>query len=508
MSNAEQKHVSAGQLKIAQRRFNAGKPFGTPILRKCLAIPGRSHRYDLAFNLRNPLRLVRIGLMLTATAATPAIQAASAAVQSLRLHPDNSHYFLWRSKPTVLITAGEHYGAVMNLDFDFVRYLDELKANTFNLTRTFSGTYREVAGSFNITGNTLAPAAGRYISPWARSETPGAADGGHKFDLSKCDTAYFNRFKDFVTQASQRGIVMELVLFCTMYDDAVWNASPMNALNNVNGIGAVGKHEAYNGKDKDLLAAQKAVVRKLVTELSTFDNVYFEVCNEPYERGGLTKEWNDQIIAAIVETEAALPKKHLTAQGLPPSSAPVADLNPHVSVLNFHAAKQDAVRLNYNLNKVIAFDESGGADRSDRKYRTEGWNFILAGGSVYDHLDFSFTIDRPDGSAVPLPPRTPGGGGPELRRQLRILKQFIESFDFIRMAPDDTMIKSSHITIQQSSDGSRASAKATVQALSEPGKAYAIYVNGGTQAELLLELPAGQYPAEWVNTKTGRAEKS
>ncbi|MBI2949459.1 MAG: hypothetical protein HYY23_17615, partial [Verrucomicrobia bacterium] len=74
------------------------------------------------------------------------------------MHPENPRYFLFRGRPAILITSGEHYGAVMNLDFDHVRYLDELKAHGFNLTRVFSGTYREVAGSFNITGNTLAPA--------------------------------------------------------------------------------------------------------------------------------------------------------------------------------------------------------------------------------------------------------------------------------------------------------------------------------------------------------------
>ena len=36
--------------------------------------------------------------------------------------------------------------------------------------------------------------------------------------------------------------------------------------------------------------------------------------------------------------------------------------------------------------------------------------------------------DREDGSAVPLPPGTPGGGGPVLRRQLRILKDFRQLF--------------------------------------------------------------------------------
>jgi hypothetical protein len=109
---------------------------------------------------------------------------------------DNPHYFLWRGKPTVLITAGEHYGAVMNLDFDFVRYLDELKSNRFNLTRIFSGAYREVPGSFSITGNTLAPVPGRFVCPWAPSATPGAPDGGNKFDLTKWDEAYFARLKD------------------------------------------------------------------------------------------------------------------------------------------------------------------------------------------------------------------------------------------------------------------------------------------------------------------------
>src|SRR6187401_496390 len=58
--------------------------------------------------------------------------AAAAPREPIRLHPENPHYFLWRGQPTLLITAGEHYGAVMNLDFDGGRYLDELKAHRFN----------------------------------------------------------------------------------------------------------------------------------------------------------------------------------------------------------------------------------------------------------------------------------------------------------------------------------------------------------------------------------------
>src|SRR5690349_4349915 len=163
----------------------------------------------------------------------------------IRLHPENPHYFLFRGKPAVLIGSGEHYGAVLNLDFDYVRYLDTLKAEGLNLTRTFTGSYVEPQGSFGIAENTLAPAQGRFICPWARSAAPGYANGGHKFDLSKWDDAYFKRLHDFVEQASRRDVIVEMNLFCPFYEETQWKLSPQNAANNVNGVGKVARTDAY-----------------------------------------------------------------------------------------------------------------------------------------------------------------------------------------------------------------------------------------------------------------------
>ena len=100
-----------------------------------------------------------------------------AAGEPISLHPENPHYLLFRGKPTVLISSTEHYGAVLNGDFDAIPYLDELHARGLNLTRTFSGTYREVPGSFKIENNTSAmparrintSAPGREPKPRARS---------------------------------------------------------------------------------------------------------------------------------------------------------------------------------------------------------------------------------------------------------------------------------------------------------------------------------------------------
>src|SRR6516162_8561573 len=245
-------------------------------------------------------------ILVLIAAAAPVL----AGERPLALHPDNPHYFLFRGKPAVLVTSGEHYGAVLNRDFDYTPYLNELQARKFNLTRTFSGVYREIPGSFGIVDNTLAPAKDRFLCPWARSQTPGCGDGGNKFDLSQWDADYFARLKDFVTQADKRDIVVELVLFCTIYDDKLWAVNPMNAANNVQGAGKVGRLDVYTLKDKALTAAQETLVRKLAAELKDYDNLYYEVCNEPYF-GGVTREWNDHIVSVLRDAEKSFPDRHL-----------------------------------------------------------------------------------------------------------------------------------------------------------------------------------------------------
>src|SRR4051794_26885546 len=152
----------------------------------------------------------------------PLLATAAPGGKPIAPHPENPRYFLFEGKPTFLITSGEHYGAVLNLDFNFVPYLDELQRRGFNLTRTFTGTYREIPGSFKIEKNTLSPAPARYSTPWARSTMPGAADGGNKFNLGRWNEAYFQRLKAFCAAAAKRGIVVELVLFCPYYEEELW----------------------------------------------------------------------------------------------------------------------------------------------------------------------------------------------------------------------------------------------------------------------------------------------
>ena len=438
-----------------------------------------------------------LALLLLLLLSAPRLATAA---EPLRLDPHNSHYFLFQGKPTVLITSGEHYGAVINRAFNYVAYLNELKACGFNLTRTFAGTYREIPGTFGIAGNTLAPKASQFVCPWARSTTPGAGDGGNKFNLESFNPAYFKRLKDFVTQAAKRGIVVELTLFCTIYNKQLWSINPMNPSNNVQGIGKVGRLNVYTMKDKRLLAIQEALVRKIVSELRNHNNVYFEICNEPWWRP-TSRAWSARIAAVIRNTDKGLATPHLIAQNINNGSNKINHPDPLVSIFNFHYATPNAVKLNYALDRPIACDETGFRGKGNRPYRTEAWKFMLAGGSVFDNLDYSYTVKHPNGT-TPLT-TSPGGGGPKIRRQLQILKEFLDGFNLIRMKPDNNVVKGGTITAPL--DGG--SVKATVEALAQRGKAYAIYICGGSQADLTINIPAGKYRAEWINTRNGNVVK-
>lgn len=425
---------------------------------------------------------------------------STVAAEPIRLHPDNPRYFLWRGKPMVLITSGEHYGAVLNLDFDAVAYLDTLAADGLNHTRVFSGTYREVASSFGITDNTLAPPPERFCCPWKPI--------GGKFDLTQFNEAYFARLKDFMAQARERGIVVEYNFFCPFYDEMLWQVNPMNAANNVNGIGRCKREEVYTLQHADLTDVQLALVRKVVAELRDFDNLYYEVCNEPYF-GGVTMEWQRRVVDEIVAAEKDFPARHLISLNIANGRAKVEHPHPAVSIFNFHYAHPpDAVAMNAHLRKVIGENETGFRGRDDALYRSEGWDFILAGGALYNNLDYSFTPKHPRGDFLDY--QSPGGGSPTLRRQLKILKDFIEGFDFVRMKPANELLGSGSVTTPllgvSSADKSRR-AEISARCLAEEGKAYAIYILGGTQASLSLRLPAGRYRAEWLNPKTGKTDR-
>lgn len=456
--------------------------------------------------------IINIFLFLTiCTIASP---------QPLMLNPANPHYFLFRGKPLVIISSGEHYGAVINPDFDYLKYLNTLQAEGMVYTRIFSGTYFERAGSFGIEKNTLAPAPGKALLPWKRSTEPGAVCGGNKFDLDQWDENYFTRLRSFISEASKRGIIVEISLFSSIY--SYWDIQVWNRNNNINIKEEITKAAVQTVNNGPVLKYQESFVRKIVSELNNFDNIIYEIQNEPWSDHTVTAtqkseyfnrqdfaqpgtewrnnvdiadqeslEWQKKIAAIITDEESKLPNRHLIAQNYCNFYFPVTEVDPWVSVMNFHYNYPVVVEQNFAWNRVIGFDESGFAGSEDLTYRKQAWNFIIAGGGLFNNLDYSFAVGEEDGKAIN---KAPGGGSAELRIQLKVLFNFIHSFSFIKMKPDREVVVQSP--------------GAFARVLSEPGKQYALYLHNGTRCDLHLSLPPGKYITDWINTKDGISLKS
>lgn len=411
----------------------------------------------------------------------------------LALHAQNPHYFTYKNKPTVLVTSGEHYGAVLNLDFDFNTYLATLHKDGLNLTRLFTGAlYVEPSTAFNIERNTLAPLPLKFICPYARSSEPGYANGGSKFDLTRWDTAYFTRLKNFMSAARDNNVIVELTLFCPFYDSTQWKLSPVNDANNINKIvTGLERTDIYtvSAKTTAINALQSKFVSKVVTELNNYDNLMYEIINEPYF-GGVTLEWQHFIAAVIDSTEKALPQKHLITQNIANNTAFITKPDSLVSVFNFHYALPVAVSQNYFLDKVIGCNETGFKGTSDSVYRMEAWQFMLAGGGLFNNLDYSFAAGYENGT-FKYHKEQPGGGSIALRRQLSVLKDFITGFDFIHLKPDSSVIKSI------------SSADASVKILCNKGKEYAAHIKGGNDLRLQLDLPSNNYKLIWIDPVSG-----
>ena len=433
----------------------------------------------------------------------------------ISLHPENSNYFLYKGKPTILVTSAEHYGAVMNAAFDYEKYLATLKATGFNYTRIFIGPYSEMGDNFfSISNNTMNPEPKNWLVPWVKDTI------SQKYDLTKWNDAFFKRLKAFVSAASEHGIVVEVTLFTSYYSDRQWSTSPFNPKNNIQEFDSISFKQVNTINNGQLMDIQEKYVREVVRELNPYGNIFFEIQNEPWsdnpqlvetiaETDTLTHpddwqrlvviantsslEWQKKIASIITDEEKQLSNKHLIAQNISNFRNKIENPDPNISIFNFHYAYPTAASQNLDLKKAIGLDETGFMPQIDYHYRSQAWKFMLAGGALYNNLDYSFTVGSEDGTHA-IDAGTPGYGGTEYRRHLKIMKDFIESFDFIRMKPDNSILQVTKGEV------------AEFQVLAEPGRQYAIYFDKPTGAAIQLKVPDGEYRTEWINPDSGIME--
>ncbi len=439
---------------------------------------------------------------------------AGGRAEPIRPHPDNPHYYLFRGRPTVLVTSAEHYGAVINRAFNYNAYLDALKSRGLNYTRIYPAAFIEPEGTF-LAENTLAPKSKDLIQPWARSQTPGYRSGGNRFDLDHWDQEYFRRLKDFLAQADARGIVVEICFF-NAQNRGSWPMSPLFWKNRIQAEERIDDYNAVQTlKHPDLVRRQEEFVRRIVQEVNSFDNVILEICDEPTVYGtpaALAGPWIGHLVEVVKKTESGLPKKHLLGQQMMGAIGGPIDFtsNPDVSVIvtqyiwetpDEQIGGMNALDHVYDRNKPIDLNETGyypldswyeGDKAGD--VRVEAWEFMVGGGSSFNNLNAMYTVRDPAGKASENAP---------VLETMQSLKQFIEGFDFLKMQPDRRFVSGMPAGVHY-------------RGISERGQQYALYhhhselkpyvykvVPGSYTERLTLDLPAGTYRADWVNPSNG-----
>jgi hypothetical protein len=449
----------------------------------------------------------------------------------VKVSESNPHYFSYKNKTVVLITSDHHYGAVIDKDFDYGKFLDYLAANGMNLTRIYPGGMFETPDKY-ITGNPLGPLPGRQLLPWAKSDQPGAnpllAESGKpsfKYDLEKWNPEYFDRLKAFVEYARKKDIIVEVPFFNGMYN-VCWPLMAMYRDNNIQKVGnydvaACGLFTTNDARNQDVIKYQAAYVKKITTELNGFDNVIFDICDEPSLQGlpdgsvlslpdSAVSPWINLMKDAFLEAEKELSNKHLLGQT-------IKNLSPDFSGQSWNQwlpteyvkPSVNALSENYGNNKPLVNVESNyfGCSLSKNPYtadavRLEGWWYMLSGGAGCINLNGEYFRGQETGGEITQKQIAP---------QKKVLIKFMNSLDLNGLS--------------RFTNFSGTPDSAFCNALAEPGKQYALYLFHGSfesgwgahfmtslgnyrDTLILNEIPAGMYVMEWIDPVSGKTISS
>ncbi|MBI3840310.1 MAG: hypothetical protein HY288_20505 [Planctomycetia bacterium] len=452
-------------------------------------------------------------------------------VPAISIHPENPKYFLFRGKPLALISASEHYGSVVNRAFDFERYLADAADKKQTLTRTFL-LFREQQSSRNPS-SPIKPESPDFVAPWPRVGPGKAMDGEPIYDLDQWNGEYFERLHRFLSRASQSGVVVELTLFSNTYGDGVWALNPLRAANNLQKIGAVEWQDYNSLKDRALNERQFAYAEKIVQETSRFDNLYYEICNEP--GGGIAGHaapsdvdaWQAEVARAVRGELKRLGRKHLVFASQAFSYTPkfTQELNATFTgsladAVNVHPLPNTVLdgrtymlgnfmskeltlgelaefcRVAQRFPKPCVFDE----DNTASLYRdSTGWTihrkraWIAAMSQAhYDFIDFSITVGSEAGTKE---------SSAQIRTWMKHLSEYVHAFDFVHAKPLAGWIESMPEDLVSA-------------VLAQPGECYRAYLADAREisdkmagepigGEIAFRLPEGVYRASLFSPTSG-----
>jgi hypothetical protein len=273
-----------------------------------------------------PLLLCLILIEVTIVGEAPTIQPTPAtttvATGPLRVSSENSRYFATPDGKPVLLTGSHTWQNFQDTGygdpppvFDYPAYLDFLQRNNHNFFRLW--VWEQTRWSNEIVRDDYFS----LPSPYLRAGSQLALDGKPRFDLDRFDQSYFDRMRERIVAAGNRGMYVAVMLFdgwsieaCKgeLCDNNPWQGHPFNRANNLNGVdgdlsGDASGEETQTLASPQITARQEAYVRKVIDTVGDLDNVLYEISNEGPANSA---PWQYHMIEVIKAYEAARGKVH------------------------------------------------------------------------------------------------------------------------------------------------------------------------------------------------------
>jgi hypothetical protein len=249
------------------------------------------------------------------------IRGLTPAMGPLQVDPANPRYFTDGSGKAILLVGSHTWDNRQDQGsgvFDWTGYLDSLQTWGHNFIRLWVW---EQAKNITTGPDPVHPNTTLTPEIFARTGPGNANDGGLKFDLTQYNLDHFDRLRQRIIEAGNRGIYVSVMLFdgwsvaLKAGGSNPWIYHPFNAANNINGIDGDPNsdgngYETENLSDSNITALQEAYVEKVIDTVNDLDNVLYEISNEPDGTVPGTVSWVNHMIDYIHTYESTKPKQH------------------------------------------------------------------------------------------------------------------------------------------------------------------------------------------------------
>ena len=444
------------------------------------------------------LRPQQTGMNVHSDVALQNSAALLAANGPLFVNPDNPRYFtdgtMMNGKyKSVLLTGSHTWCNFMDCDdispiaatFNYTAYLDFLVARNHNFFRLWR--------SETARGGETGPNFWFDPMPYARSTTCCAFDGGNKFDLTTFNQAYFDRMRQRIVAARDRGIYVSIMLFdgwsveSKISTHQPWSGHPYNIANNINSIDGDTNNDNQGGETHTLSNSyittyitplQEFYVKKVIDTVNDLDNVLYEISNES---PGNSEAWQYHMITYIKNYEATKPKKHPVGMTVEWPNGSNADL---------FNSPADWISMNGDINnppvaagaKVILADTDHLCGKcGDRKWVWKS----------FTHGENPLFMDQYDGAAVGRgavvgydPNNT---NDVSLRLNLGYVRSYATRINLTAMTPRQDLCSTGYCLANPAATGAE----------------YIVYLPAGGSVNVNLTGVQGSLSVEWFTPSTG-----